>query len=289
MPNQNNFRSDVTNKTESRFLASRVVRVPEEQILLEEIPGSFGYDGEDHIEVHFYTVTDNLLVLTLLAGLDDNIMKLQIVSYADGTYKTYLQIDFTKLFVDNNALLAPGDYRVVFNFFSDEIGSYEDRRLSITQISPTRTEVELQFNNETEAKYIEENNRLFREFIYKGFNRSDAAGILQKIFKQGVEKDDPTEGVHVGNVEQNLSVPEKNLTQSKEATVDRVQLLGIKQTFDQRVNEFIYNLFEKIQEEIVIKGDDRVQRDEMYTVVERIVKENIGKLQTTVDNRIKIS
>ena len=289
MPNQNNFRSNVTNRTEPRFLASRIVKMPDEQILLEEIPGSFGYDGEDHLEIHFYSLIDNVLVLSLITGLDDNTMKLQIVSYADGTYKTYVQVDFTKLFVDNNTSLPPGDYRVVFNFFSDEIGSYNDRRLSIAQISPTRTEVEVQFNNETEARYIDENNTLFREFIYKGFNRSDAAGILQKIFKQGVEKNDPSEGVHIDNVEENLSVPEKNLIQTEEATINRIQSLGIKETFDQQVNQFIYNLFEKIQEEIVIKGDDRVQRDEMYAVVERIVKENIGSLQTTIDTRIKVS
>jgi biopolymer transport protein ExbD len=63
----------------------------------------------------------------------------------------------------------------------------------------------------------------------------------------------------------------------------------MKEKFDQQVNEYIYNLFEKIQEEIIIKGDDRVQRDEMYTIIEKIVKENIGQLQVVVDSRIKVS
>lgn len=288
MPNQDNFRSDI-NRPDSRFLASRIVKFPEENVLEEQIAGSFGYDGEDYVELHFYNISDNALTLSLLVGLPDKNVKSQIVAYADGTYKTYLQIDFTKLFVDNKAFLAPGDYRVAFNFFSDEIGSYKDRRLDIVEISPSRTEVEVQFNNETEAKYIQENAKLYREFVYKGFNRSDAAGIAQKIFKQGIEKNDPTEGVHIDNVQENLSVPEKNLVQTKKDTIERVQALGIKNTFDGQVNEFIYNLFEKIRDEIVIKGDDRVQRDEMYAVVEQAVKNNISKLQAVVDNRIRVS
>lgn len=288
MPNQDNFRSSL-NKEEPRFLASRIVRLPEENILLEQIPGSFGYDGQDYVEVHFYNIPENELVASLITKLSDNTMKLNIVKYADESYKTHLQLDFTKMFLDNGIVVVPGDYRVALNFFSDEIGGYTDRRLSITQISPNRTEVELEFNNETEAKNIQENNILLREFIYKGFNRSDAAGIIQKIFEQGVELNDPREGVHIGNVEQNLTVPEKGITQTKADTLDLMESLGIRSTFDQQVNEYIYNLFEKIQEEIIIKGDDRVQQDEMYAIIERAVKENISQLQTVVDSRIKVS
>ncbi len=225
----------------------------------------------------------------MITTLNDDSLKLHIVQYSDGSYKTHLQIDFTKLFAINNVVIVPGDYRVAFNFFSDEIGGYGDRRLNIAKISSDRTEVELAFNNETEAKNIQENDRLFREFVYKGFNRTDAAGIIQKIFEQGVELDDPSEGVHVENVEQNLNVPEKGINQTKQDTIDRIQSLGMKEKFDQQVNEYIYNLFEKIQEEIIIKGDDRVQRDEMYTIIEKIVKENIGQLQVVVDSRIKVS
>lgn len=282
MPNQSNFRSDVTNKTDSRFLASRVVKLPTEGILNEEIPGSFGYDAEDYIEIHFYDLENNELALSVTTKLSDNILKQHIVSYNDGTFKNYLQIDFTKLFVDNEASLIPGDYKVTLNFFSNEIGGYDDRRLNIKKISTSRTEVELEFNNETEAKYIDQNSKLFREFVYAGLIRADAIGVSEKIFTQGVESNDPTEGLLVSNIEQNLTADEADMP-------SRIEALGIKQTFDEQVNQYVYNLFEKIREEIIIKGDERIQQDELYAIIQENVKQNIGQLQVLVDNRIQVS
>lgn len=285
MPNQSNFRSNIETN-DPRFLASRIVKFPGEAILLEEIPASFGYDAQDNVELHFYTYPDDVLVASLVTVLTDEVVKLHIVQYQDNSFKTYLQIDFTKLFVDKKTTLAPGDYRVAINFFSEEIGSYDKRILSFSQISPSRTEVELVFNNETDEVIAAENARLYREFILKSFNKPDAVGIMEKIFKSGVELQDDREGVTAATT---INKIESATTQKLVDTISRMQTIKIDTKFVDDLNTYIKNLFQILREEIVIKGDERLQEDELRALIFNVVKENVAKLQQAVDRRIQVS
>jgi hypothetical protein len=212
MPNQANFRSNITTQTEPRFTASRIVSNPSELILFEEVPASFAFDAQDNVEVHFYTIPGNQLLLSATVTLNDEVVKSHIVAYNDNSYKNYIRIDFTKLFVDKNLILVPGDYRLVLNFFSDEIGSYTDRRLTIDTISPTRTEVQLTFNNVIDEVTRRENQYLLKEFVEPSFTKADAVGVAEKIFKSGVELDDSTEGVTADTIVENIEIPEINQT-----------------------------------------------------------------------------
>jgi hypothetical protein len=287
MPNQANFRSDVTAQLDPRFTASRIVSNPSELILFEEVPASFAFDLQDTVEVHFYTVLGNQLLLSTTITVNDNIVKSHIVAYDDGSYKNYIRIDFTKLFIDKNLVLVPGDYRMVLNFFSDEIGSYTDRRLTIDTISPSRTEVQLTFNNVIDNVTRSENQSLLKEFIEPAFNKMDAVGVAQKIFKSGVELDDSTEGVTADTVVENIEIPE--IGQTYDNTMARIDKLNLRESFDIQVNDFILQLYTFIQEEIVINGDDRIQQTDYEQIIRTIVANKITNLRQIMDIRIKIS
>ena len=287
MPNQANFRSNITTQTEPRFAASRIVSNPSELILFEEVPASFAFDAQDNVEVHFYTIPGNQLLLSATITLSDNIIKSHIVAYDDNSYKNYIRIDFTKLFVDKNLVLVPGDYRMVLNFFSDEIGSYTDRRLTIDTISPLRTEVQLTFNNVIDEVTRQEDTYLLTEFIEPSFNKSDAVGVAQKIFKSGVELDDSTEGVTADTIVENIVIPEIN--QTYENTMARIDKLNLRESFDTQVNDFLLQLCTFIQEEIVINGDDRIQQDQYERIIRSVVRNNIGNLQQIMDMRVRVS
>jgi hypothetical protein len=287
MPNQANFRSDVTAQLDPRFTASRIVSNPSELILFEEVPASFAFDLQDTVEVHFYTVLGNQLLLSTTITVNDNIVKSHIVAYDDGSYKNYIRIDFTKLFIDKNLVLVPGDYRMVLNFFSDEIGSYTDRRLTIDTISPSRTEVQLTFNNVIDNVTRSENQSLLKEFIEPAFNKMDAVGVAQKIFKSGVELDDSTEGVTADTVVENIEIPE--IGQTYDNTMARIDKLNLRESFDIQVNDFILQLYTFIQEEIVINGDDRIQQTDYEQIIRTIVANKITNLRQIMDMRIKIS
>lgn len=285
MPNQTNFRSDITTKTEPRFLASRIVNTTSELIFFEEIPASFGYDKEDNIELHFYSTTTNQLILSTVVKLTDDIVKMHTVEYLDKTYKNYLRVDVTKLFVDKNILLVPGDYRVAINFFSDEIGSYDNRILQVDFISDSRTEIQLSFNNSIDQPTINENNRLAREFVDKSFNKVDAIGVAEKIFKSGVELGDSTEGITSANILENVETVE----QTYDDTIGRISRLGILPEFEKDLNDFILDLYKSIVEEIVIINDDRIQENEYRQIIETAVANRLETLRKSVDARIQIS
>ena len=287
MPNQANFRSNVTTRTEPRFSASRIVSNPSEIILFEEVPASFAFDAQDNVEMHFYTIPGNQLLLSTTITLSDAIIKSHIVSYGDNSYKNYIRIDFTKLFKDKNLILVPGDYRMVLNFFSDEIGSYTDRRLTIDTISPSRTEVQLTFNNVVDDVTRREDAYLLREFVEPSFNKSDAVGVAQKIFKSGVELNDSTEGVTVDNVVANIEIPEINQTYAN--TIAKIDKLNLRESFDLQVNDFLLQLCSFIQEEIVINGDDRIQQDQYEQIIRSITTDRIAELRQVMDMRITVS
>jgi hypothetical protein len=285
MPNQSNFRSDITTTADIRYNASRIVRVPDELILYEEVPASFAFDRQDNIEIHFYTITTNQLLLSTVITLNDVIIKSHIVSYADNSYKNYIRIDLTKLFEYKNLILIPGDYRMVLNFVSDEIGSYTDRKLTLETISPSRTEVELVFNDTIDEVARQENLTLLREFIEQSFEKTDAVGAAEKIFKSGVELNDNTEGVTADNIIRYINTG----SQTYADTIARIDRLGLRNSFDTQLNDFLLNLFNFIREEIVINGDDRIQEDQFRQIIIDMVSMHINNLRQTVDSRIKAS
>ena len=287
MPNQNNCRTDVTTKTEPRFLASRIINVPDTIILNEEVAGSFAFDKDDNIEIHFYTILENTLILSTVIRAQDDIIKSHIVSYADGTYKNYMRIDFSKLFIDKNLILIPGDYRMVLNFFSDEIGTYNNRKLNIDIISDSRTEVQVSFTDTIDDVSLQENLSLLKEFVEKGFNKPDAVGVAEKTFKSSVELNDRTEGLTAGNIADNIEIPTAN--QTSENTLDRIDRIGLRQIFDQQLNNFLLELFKIVREEIVINGDDRIQESEFQEAIRSVVAKNIGEMRKVSDTRIQIN
>lgn len=290
MPNQSNFRSDVTTPTEPRFLASRIVSFPEEDILSEQIPASFGFELVDNIEVHFYTVPDNTLLLSLVVRTDeDDVLKSHIVTYADESFRNYLRIDFTRLFEKNNVILLPGDYKIVMNFFSDEIGSYTDRRLFIDEISESRTEVQLQFFSTNNLVERQENIRDLKEFVEPSFPKPVAIGVAEKIFRSGVTLNDENEGITYSGILNNFEIPQT--TQTIENTIERIRRLSpdAETLVESSINQFLLYLYDRIREEIVLMGDRRIQEDEFNDFIETVVDRELNYLQSTIDSRIVVA
>lgn len=285
MPNQRNYRSDITTVTDNRFSASRLVKLPSEPILLEEVPASFGFDTQDSLEIHFYSIPDNKLILSTTVTLNDNILKSHIVSYNDGSYKNHLRIDFSQLFIDKDLILVPGDYRMVINFFSDEIGNYNDRILNVDRITESRTETQLSFNNTVTEVDYQNNLYLLREFVEPSFNRVDAVGVAEKIFKSGVELQNAEEGLNSVNVLDNLEI---NNIQTYENTTDRIARINLTEQFSIQIDDFLQELYRFVAEEIIINGDDRIQEDQYRQIIEKVVKQKIANLNNTVDSRIRI-
>jgi hypothetical protein len=257
---------------------------------LEELPASVAYNPEDNIEIHFYTVPGNARLLSVIITMQDaEILKSHVVSYADGTYKNYIRIDFTALFEKKQLLLIPGEYKMVLNYFSDEIGSYSNKKMFLQTISDSRTEAQLAFVDNTSEVNIVQNENILYEFVEPSFNKPTAIGVAEKIFKSGVDLNDSTEGLVYQNILDLIEITD--IGQTFETSVGRVNRLGDAASlqFENQVNEFLPILYQSIREELLIRGDRRIQREEFEAISRDVLEREFSKLQVQVDNRIVLS
>jgi hypothetical protein len=289
MPNQTNFKSDVISNRDSRFVASRIINEESEELLFEIIPASIGYESSDNIELHFYSVPGNTLYLsTVIRADEDDILKSHIVLYEDESYKNYIKIDFSRLFVKKNISLIPGDYKITINFFTDEIGSYNDRKLYVDRISNSRTEVQVAYFNPRDLDKVSLNINELREFVLPSFSKPVAVGVAEKIFKSGVTLQDDISGITYNNILNNIDIPEINQTfQNSIASIRRIGE-NVEESLKNQIETILPIIYEKLRETIVMEGDARIQEDEFIEFINKIVDEEVSKLQSLSDSRILI-
>ena len=310
MPNQYNFRSDVTTPTSPLLFASRVVKFPEEGVLLEEIPASFGFSPENNIELHFYTIPNNVLLLSTVISLSDNLalengetsrMGINIAGQ-DGLnngiypideplvanyivndnsddvmgYRNFIRINYTKLFEEKQITILPGDYKVTLNFFENEIGNYYDRKMYISKISPSRSEVELAFVDNTNTN-LENNNETLREFILPSLPKPFAIGASELIYTSGMASTDPEdpnfdddagEGI---NYEKLITVIENTFAGSED--IRRLKNLGSENLVKVYIEEAIKNIHEKMVIKL-LNADYRIQESEFELFINEILDES---------------
>jgi hypothetical protein len=277
MPNQENFRTDLTQLTQNTQFVSRIIRLPEEGILLEELPGSFGYDSGDNVEIHFYAAQGNTLLLsTVVSVSEENIFKFHIVEYDDGSIQTYLRIDFTQLMESKNIVLLPGDYKMVLNFFSDEIGSYNNKKLYIQEISPSRTELQLGFVDNINPVKINKNETLLKEFVPKSFDKITAIGVAEIVLVKSFLENDADTGLTYNGI----------FTVVERAKINRAILTSPTQN---TLKEFLNKTLQTFTTKIIARTDERIQLDEFLTTLEESIQENISFIRSLLQFKMSIS
>jgi hypothetical protein len=286
MPNNYNYRSNVP--AEVTFLVSRISRSSDDSVLLEILPGAFAFDAQSNIELHFYSQPNNALILSLVVEPEDiaEILKSHIVTYDDGTLRNYIKIDFSKLFDLNQTLLLPGDYKVVMNFFTNEIGKYFDRTMFIQEISDSKTEVQLAFADIKNDVDAQQANNLLSEFVEPSFEKSIAVGVAEKVFFSGVNLGDDAEGVTVSNLPDTIDTAAESFVDVL-TRIDRVSP-QVQVQFKEQVNTAIQNIYSRVKESIIEFGDSRIQRDELDIFIQDAVNKEVEMLRMLVDPRIKI-
>jgi hypothetical protein len=98
-------------------------------------------------------------------------IKVETVRYEDSSIRKLLFIDFSKL-VDFDVPI--GQYSVTLSFFSNEIGSFDERSLKFIKISPSRLEVELQGNDVD----------VLKKFALPSINTTWVMDAVAQIFNQ---------------------------------------------------------------------------------------------------------
>jgi len=175
-------------------------------------------------------------------------------------------------------ILVPGEYRLVINLFSNEIGGYQNRNLVIQEVSNNRTEVQLRFRNPATISELEKNKRDIREFVIPSFPKNTSTLVAEQILKRGVENNDPLQGLLYENIMERTNA------------LSRIKRLGdsVDQQLRENINQYILNIYEIVREELIISGDARIQSDEFFDLVSAAVDDEIKQLVNN-DGRISIT
>lgn len=183
MPNQYNYETSVAEKlnTYRKYTVSRLVQTSSDTRVELEVPADFP-DGlpSSNIEMHIYSVVENTLVASkVIKNNIDGIITTVDLQYEDDTHRQLLFIDFSKI-IDIEFPL--GLYSITLNFFVDEVGAYDTRSLEITEISPTRFEVELELKNTEERAKLE-------KFYGPTITQEWVGYIVKQLFNQEIEEE----------------------------------------------------------------------------------------------------
>jgi hypothetical protein len=193
MSNQLNYVQILSPPLSDRYLISRIVESPLNEILQETVPIEFGFYPAERLELVLYSPLDGQLVSSQIIPLSDNIITVHAVVYEGGASQNFLAIDFSRVNDLYPSFLIPGVYDMVINIFEDMIGDDQDKKMIIDEISTTRTEIKLRFPGIVGATEITELQNITVKSIPKPF----AGGIADLIL---VPSDATTDGVSIEDV-----------------------------------------------------------------------------------------
>jgi hypothetical protein len=146
MANTFNYASDTTSLRNqyNRYSVSRVIEHPLDELLEVEVP--MPIQNEYFVEITLYSLANNAVVFNATIGPSSNsdIIKVVTLSYPDASVRRLMFIDFSKTLPD----MPDGRFETVLNFFVPKIGNAATKPLTLTRISPSRTEVQLQLRPE---------------------------------------------------------------------------------------------------------------------------------------------
>jgi hypothetical protein len=268
MANQENFIEQINTETK-RFSISRVAEIPQDQILFAVQPADFGFYENDNIEIHFYSKFTEELVYSRRVSISDGILAIKTILYLDEKYRNYITFDFNKFIELYPSSIGPGEYRIVLNVFSDEIGSYENRNLIVDAISDSRTEVNLRFKNPPTEKDIENLNY----FISPAISKPYVDGILQNIFLTGAETSDETVGLTIDRIIRELNQIGETLDLARTDNIGKIEDIKV---FVNNLMETVYN---KMVIELISYPRYRISEQDVKLIIERIFYEEFNKVK----------
>lgn len=272
MANQENYVQIIPNNPQV-FSVSRIAESENDQdIIVGRLPGEFGFNSDDNIEMHFYDST-NRLVGSVIVPVSTGIISAKTILLPDNQREEKVILDMTRVQKELGLLIAPGTYTVSINFFANEIGSYNDKKMIIEEVSPSRTELRLGFNKTVTDV---ETSELF-EFVQPSVPRLVAAGFLGNAV--GISQG----GTNVQTSEDRrnltdfitkitdylLSVNPDILAQLADLKPDAVDNLDLTIEF---IAAYIYDEFVSLLDATKnTKQFDRLQDSELQVILERAI------------------
>lgn len=273
MPRQPNYGELIPLKPQSKALSRIADSELDTDILQARVPAGFGFDYTDNIELHFYDSQNNLVNTTIIP-VASGMVSVRSISLPDGGIEEKVIIDMARVQTELGLFLMPGTYTVTINLFSDEIGSYGNKKLTIEEISPSRTELRLGFN----VRYTDtESSELF-EFIEPSLPRVVAVGTIGSIVGHN-EAELITQENEPPQTQTQMFITDVNVELESLVPTIQSELTTIESALPTELNdtiaiagEYVYEEFVKLLETtLTSKTFDRLQKNELDVLIEQAV------------------
>lgn len=274
MANQENYTESLVPDTK-RYSVSRVATIPTDELLFAVEPADFGFTTNDNIELHFYSKLTSNLVFSQRIDLIDDILGIRAIDYIDGKFRNYITLDFNRYIELYPLKISPGEYEIVINIFSDEIGSYNNKKMIVNAVSDSRTEVNLRFKDVTETNLLELN-----EFVNPAISKPYLDGILQNIFITAGRQSNSDIGVTIDNLLSELAVAGETVDLARTNQIGR---LGEVQALVANLLEAVYT---RIREILVSYPKFRITEAEAKLIIERVFFEEFNKVRDSLRSDI---
>lgn len=268
MANQENYAEPINVETK-RYSLSRLAQIPADQILFAVEPADFGFYENDNIEIHFYSKFTEELIYSRRISLSDGILAIKTIKYVDGKYRNYVTFDFNRFIQLYPSYIGPGEYQIVLNIFSDEIGSYENRNLIVDAISDSRTEVNLRFKNTPTEKDLADLNY----FISPAISKPYVDGILQNIFLTAADNSDETIGITVDRVIRELNQIGETFDLTRTDNLGKIEDIKIF------INNLMESVYKRMKTELISYPRYRIAEQDVKLIIERIFYEEFNKVK----------
>ncbi len=273
MPRQPNYGELIPLKPQSKAISRIADSELDTDILQARVPAGFGFDYTDNIELHFYDSQNNLVNTTIIP-VASGMVSVRSISLPDGGIEEKVIIDMARVQTELGLFLMPGTYTVTINLFSDEIGSYGNKKLTIEEISPSRTELRLGFN----VRYTDtESSELF-EFIEPSLPRVVAVGTIGSIVGHN-EAELITQVKEPPQTQTQMFITDVNVELESLVPTIQSELTTIESALPTELNdtiaiagEYVYEEFVKLLETtLTSKTFDRLQKNELDVLIEQAV------------------
>lgn len=273
MPRQPNYGELIPLKPQSKAISRIADSELDTDILQARVPAGFGFDYTDNIELHFYDSQNNLVNTTIIP-VASGMVSVRSISLPDGGIEEKVIIDMARVQTELGLFLMPGTYTVTINLFSDEIGSYGNKKLTIEEISPSRTELRLGFN----VRYTDtESSELF-EFIEPSLPRVVAVGTIGSIVGHN-EAELITQENEPPQTQTQMFITDVNVELESLVPTIQSELTTIESALPTELNdtiaiagEYVYEEFVKLLETtLTSKTFDRLQKNELDVLIEQAV------------------
>lgn len=281
MANNQNYKTDIQTVSSGyqKYMVSRVVNNPVDALIEVQIPTSVPQDFT--VELHLYSLADNSLVYNTVVSTDTaGLFEIKRLTYLDGTTRNLLFIDFSK----SDVTLYDGRYELVLNFFVPEFGTPYTAPLYITDISPSRKEVELKLLPEYDVPI---SSSKLSDFVSPQISMEWIPSVMRQIFNQPstmTSDDVPTDKTNLtfNIIEQFL--PEETSTLLNDPNTSGEFTSSVKNV-TQHILDIAYGLATQSMAtyENVTYTDDRI-----YLLVSQSIVTAIDSVKTTPPSQFNI-